>query len=686
MGMRALRNLRRFGFTGPLYQVNPRYQELEGELCYPSLEALPEVVDAAFIAIPAARTIDVVDECGRVGVRAAVVPSNGFAEAGEEGQALARRLGEAARGHGIAICGPNNIGLINVHDRTVMWPAHLHDLPAPGGVALVTQSGSAGIAISQDDRALGFAYLVSTGNEAVLTVADYLAFLARDDRVRVILMFLETIRDPVGFAAAAREATVRGKRVVVVKAGESAGGREAVAAHTGALAGEAEVYDAFFRALGVIRAADLDEMLEMAALLSAYPAPPPTPHVAAVILSGGLGALLADLAAAAGVSLAPLGAATREALHQALPPYPRLRNPIDAMGLGWDAEMFESVLATLARDPAYGTILLAMDATAAGGADTTMVLEMTGMCARLAPETTARFVFTNNTTAGGLNAEVRATLDSAGIPYLAGMRETLAAVGKWTRPLARPIDPVPATGDWRGRAASAVALSELERFRLLTEAGVPMVACEPAGSGAAAVKAAERVGYPVAMKASGPEIAHKTELGLVRLGLANATAVKRAFSELQALSPRGSGAEIVIQPMAGPGVEMILGARAVPGFGSLIVVGMGGTYVELLGISSHGLAPIGRESAIDMLDETPLGAILAGARGKGPYDIEAAAGAIQAFSRFADAAGDVLASIEINPLIVLESGLGAVGVDLLMEPATPTDDSSSEEGEANDDL
>ena len=228
------------------------------------------------------------------------------------------------------------------------------------------------------------------------------------------------------------------------------------------------------------------------------------------------------------------------------------------------------------------------------------------------------------------------------------MRETLAAVGKWTRPLARPIDPVPATGDWRGRAASAVALSELERFRLLTEAGVPMVACEPAGSGAAAVKAAERVGYPVAMKASGPEIAHKTELGLVRLGLANATAVKRAFSELQALSPRGSGAEIVIQPMAGPGVEMILGARAVPGFGSLIVVGMGGTYVELLGISSHGLAPIGRESAIDMLDETPLGAILAGARGKGPYDIEAAADAIQAFSRFADAAGDKVRAATIG--------------------------------------
>ncbi len=686
MGMRALRNLRRFGFAGSLYQVNPRYQELEGAPCYPSLAALPEVVDAAFIAIPAARTIDIVDECGRIGIRAAVVPSNGFAEAGAEGRVLAHKLGEAARGHGIALCGPNNIGLINVHDRTVMWPAHLHDLPRPGGTALVTQSGSAGIALSQDDRALGFAYLISTGNEAVLTVADYLAFLAREDHVHVILMFLETIRDPAGFAAAAREAAARGKRIVVVKAGESAGGREAVAAHTGALAGEAEVYDAYFRRLGVIRAADLDEMLEMAALLSAYPAPPREPHVASVILSGGLGALLADIGAANGVSHAPLSAATREALHQVLPPYPRLRNPIDAMGLGWNVDMFESVLATLARDPTYGSILLAMDTTAAGGADTAMVLEMAAMCARLAPETEARFVFANNTTAGGLNAQVRARLDAAGIPYLAGMRESLAAIGQWARPPERPMDPPRAAGDWRDRAASAGVLTESGRFRLLSEAGVPMAACEPASSAEAASAAAAKLGYPIAMKGAGPGIAHKTELGLVRLDLADAAAVEAAFRDLQARLPRVPGAEIVVQPIAGPGVELILGARPTRGFGTLVVVGMGGTYVEQLGISSHRLAPLDREGAIDMLDETPLGAILAGARGKGPYNIEAAADAIAAFSRFADAAGDVLASIEINPLIVLEAGHGAVGVDLLMEPAAPADGSPCDGGDASHDL
>ncbi len=666
IGTRAYRNLRRYGFPGALYPINPRYPEFDGETCYPSLSALPEVPDFVFIAIPAARTPEVVEECAKLGVKAAEVASGGYSESGAEGAALEARLRDTARKHGIALCGPNNIGFLSIHEKTVSWPSPMPGAPKPGGIAVVTQSGSIGIVLCQDERKIGLAYLVSAGNETVLNAADYLDYFATNPNVRVVLMFLETIRDPAKFAKAADAARAAGKRVVVLKVGRSALGSRAVSAHTGAIAGEDALYDAFFARHGIMVVDELDQMLELAVLLDSYGDPPPNPNVVPLTLSGGEAALLADLAAKHKVELRDLSPETAAKLQPHFPAWQTPRNPLDAYGLGWDAGRVENILKTLAEDKTIGTVALAFDAPASGGADGAWAAQAAEMCGRLKATSHARFVFLNNSAAGGLHAGARAALDAAGIPFLAGMGHAFAALGAWSA-LARPqpktakVAPLPAT--IRARAEKAEGLNEAQRFQLMADAGVPMAPCRAVGSKAEAEKTAKELGFPVALKGGGPEILHKTEMGLVKLGLRDAPAVGMAYGELA--GKVGGKGGVFVQPMIGPGIELILGARIDPAFGPAIAVGLGGTYVEIFKAASLRLAPVDQEEALAMLRQGALGKILAGARGKGPYDIDAAADAVVALSRFALGTADLFAAIEINPLIVMEKG--AFGVDVVLE-------------------
>lgn len=672
IGFRVIRNLRRLGFPGPIHPVNPRYAEVAGLRCYPSLSALPERVDAAFVAVPAARGPAILAEAGACRIRAVVINASGYADGGPEGKALQDELERTARAHRIAVCGPNNMGFINVHRRTALWTAGRFPELRPGPVAVISQSGSVALTLSQDERKLGLAWVITTGNEAVLSAADYLSHVVRDDRVRLVLLFLEAIRAPALFAEAATEAAARGKRLLAVKVGKSEGGRAAVTAHTGALAGEDEVYDAFFRRHGVARFKDLDEMTEAAVLFSAYPASPPTPHVAAATFSGGEAALIADLGAETGISFPAFAPGTVERLRPAFPPAATLRNPLDAWGLGWDLGRFTLVLEGLLADRAIGTIAFAVDAPASGGGDGPIVAQMARVSVEALRATDKRLVFFNNTTGGGLNPEVAEILAKGGIPYLAGMREALAAIAGWVRGGERegaPVMPRGVPGERaRERARDWRRLTEVERFRLLGEAGVPMVECRAVTSPEDAVLAAEQLGYPVVLKATSADAPHKTELGLVRLGLETAAAVREAFGELAGRT--GHGVSLLVQRMAGPGVELIAGVRNDPAFGSLVVVGLGGIHVEVLREVSVRLGPVDRETAAAMLRETRAGALLRGARGKGPYDLDAAADAIAALSEFGAGAHGVLAAVEINPLIVLEQGKGAVGVDALLEPVS----------------
>jgi len=664
IGTRVLNNLRRIGFPGPIYPVNPRHASLHGLTCYPSLSALPEKVDAAFLAVPSASGPDLVDEAGRCGIPALFLNASGYGD--EAGVELQRRVEETAARYGIVICGPNNLGLINVHDRVAMWaPRHMKVLE-PGSLGVISQSGSIALILSEDERDLGFAYLVTAGNEAVATVADYLSAMVQDDRVKVILLFLETLRDPRAFSAAAVEARRRGNRIVALKLGASAEARALVQAHTGALAGEDRLYDAFLKALGIIRVRDLDEMLETATLLSMHSDPLPRGLAAMVTLSGGEAALIADIGSEYGLKFPALAAQTLARLRPAFPPYSTISNPVDAWGLGFNEERFKIVLHALFDDPDIDLIGFSVDAPGRGGGDVSYACVMAQAC--VDAKTDKRLVFLNNTAGSGVNADVRKITDAGRIAYLSGMRPALAAISHAVKLKPPPAAerPQPAVQ----RAAQPLPSDEAACFRLLGDSGVPMIGAETVGSRHAAVSAARRFGYPVVMKGVAAHLPHKSDLGLVKLGLNGDDEVAAAFDALTATLAKHARADaqgnVVVQATAEAGVELIVGIRNQKGFGSFVIVGPGGVLVELANQASVRLGPVTADEARAMLDETAAGKLLRGARGKPACDLNAAAAAIAAFSRFGAARVDTLASLEINPLIV--GPRGAKGVDMLFEP------------------
>ena len=672
-GWRVTRNLKNGGFKGGIYPINPRYEEVLGLRCYPDLKALPETPDAVFIGIPAEQVAPVLEEIGKAGIKAVVTNASGFADGGPEGIARQKVIEKIAADYGIAICGPNNTGFVNLVDETQIatWP-RMPNLKR-GSVAAVTQSGSVAIALAQEEFDLGLAYVITAGNEAVCGVAEYLDYLVRDPCVKVVALYLETIRNPVLFAKAALEAARRGVRIVALKVGATEQGMAAVSAHTGALAGDDKVYDAYFRRLGVVRVHGLDELAEAARLFSFYPDPPRTPHVVPLTFSGGQAGVIADIGSQIGLSMPQYAPETLAKIKPAFPVFATPRNPLDAWGLGWDAQRFTDMVQALADDASIGAVVFAVDMPHLGGADTFIVEDMLPVAKVVAPKTGAKIVWINNMTGGGYFKPMIDQIKDAGFPYLRGMSAALSALQKWTNyeaPGARPaVPPLPAA------VAKVAALSEPERFKLMTDAGVPMCPCTAVTTRAEAIDAAKRAGFPVVLKATAPNLPHKTELDLIRLNLKDADAVGAAFDDLskkfKSVPNVGQAAAIVVQPMAGPGVELIVGVRNDPRFGSAIAVGLGGTFVEILREARVEIGPVTAAEARKMLDATRAGTILKGVRGKGPYDIDAAAEAIAALSRFGASTMGTLSAVEINPLIVLEKGKGAVGVDVLLEPVKP---------------
>ena len=660
----------------PVYPVNPRRTEIKGMRCYPDLASVPRPIDLAYIALPAALGAEVLEQAAKAGVGAVAIPGSGYADGGPEGEARQARIVDIARRHRILICGPNNLGFVSHLDRVTAWPTHIADIDDNARVALITQSGSAGIAISQDPRRLGLAYLVSTGNEANVNAADYLDYFAGNDRVDVILVYLETLREPAKFARAAEKANAAGKRIAAVKVGRSESAQRMVAAHTGGIAGEDAVYDAFFRRHGILRAEDLDGLVEIGLLLSALPRPPARDGVAVVTVSGGEAALAADLLAEKDILLPDFAPATVDALRDAFLPFATPRNPVDAYGLGWDRERFERIVRAVLADEAIGSVVLCMD-TYAPGVEQKMSEELTQVCVRVAGECDKPIVFVNNTSGGGINPQLEAALRAARIPALLGMREGLSAVAEWLGARGRrdesgrdDASTPPAAPTWRARVEAA--REDEERCALLAEAGVAMAAIRRVDSAGEAVATAAEFGGPIALKGSAPGLLHKTEQGLVAIDLREEQAIRDAFAALERRLARfapavGGAGRILAQRMAGPGIELIFGARQAGDFGTVVAVGVGGTLVEVIRQVSIRLAPIDRATALAMLEEGVAGRLLRGVRGRGPFDLEAAAEALSAFARLADAAGDALKAMEINPLIVLEQGQGVLGVDVVFE-------------------
>lgn len=660
-GNALLREVVSGGFAGPVYPVNPRYQEVMGLRAFRSLAELPERADLALLAVGAERVTAQLRAAAEAAIPAAVV----YAGMGGGADAQLREIASAA---GLVVCGSNCMGFLNLeHSLRACAYGQPRGL-RPGPVAFISHSGSAFSAVVHNGRAVRFNVVVSAGTELSVTMDRYADYALSLPSTRAIALFMETSRDPAGLRHLLRRAAEQDVPVVCLKVGKNARSRQFVATHSGAMAGEDAAYDAVFEAYGVLRVADLDEMMDTLELMTVGRRPGPG-NIAAVTDSGGERALLADVAAAVGVTFAEVGQGTLARLREIVPPSLVPDNPLDA----WDAlegaeQVFAGALLALHDDPAVCAVALCVDLTAEELADALYTKVALGVQAAA-----SKPVLVVCHVSSAVDRGAAARLREAGVPVLVGTRSGLAAVrhaqayrDARARPRLAPpaVDPA-VTRRWRDRLASRHALSVTESFQLLSDYGIPVVPTLAASSAQQAAAAGERVGWPVVLKTAAADVAHKTEAGGVRLGLAGPGPLAAAYAEMA----RALGPHVTVSRSAGPGVELALGIVRDPQFGPLVMAGAGGVLVELLADRAFALPPLDAGRAGAMLGNLKAGRLLGGFRTVPACDVTAVASAIVRLSALAADVGDLVSELDINPLIAGPSG--CVAVDVLVRLDLP---------------
>jgi acetyl-CoA synthetase len=668
-GDTVLANLERAGFPGPVWGVHPTRRTVHGRECVPSPADLPEAVDAVVFAIPAAKVPASLVEAAERGCRGAIVIAAGFGES-PSGSEVERELEEAAARAGIPVCGPNGNGVISVAARAPLWGDSVPEL-RPGPVAMITQSGNLAVNAIGSRRGIDFHTLVSAGNQTVLDAADWLAAVARRDGVRSIALFLEEDGDGARLAESLAVCAERGVGVAVLKVGTSRAGAEAASAHTGAVAGDQPAFRALIEEAGGVIAGDPHELLELARVLAEPRARPPTGghHGLAVLTcSGGDSGTAADLAEREGLDLPPLTEETVARLAELLPAAATPGNPLDYTSLIWgEAELLASIAETVGDDPGIDQLLLLYDhpeglrpeheaewrAVRTGLADGAERSRAAALIASTLPDL--------------IDDEAARELAARGIPAIAGLATAIACVRALQAP---PGDPdrlraisaaasrVPAGSN--GRAADW--LGEGAGKRLLREHGLPVpdgAEIDPGDEGACLAAAAE-LGWPVALKLSGPSVRHKSDSGALALGIGGEDELRRARERLVAL-PEASGATLIVERMAEPGVELLVSARAdavVP----VLTIGLGGVWTEALGDAAVVPLPADAERVAEAIRSLRGASLLTGGRGGEPIDIEAAAELGAGLGRLLIERG--LRLIELNPVVVHRRG--CVALDALV--------------------
>ena len=671
IGGRPLQFLQKYGYAGGIYPINRKGGLVQSLQAYASVAELPEVPELAVIAVPPAGVLDAVQDCAQRGVKAAVILSAGFSEMGEEGSRLQARIGEVARASGMRIVGPNCLGAIGVPDKSIATfsVALESSFPAAGSVGIVSQSGNLGSFTLRlaGERGLGVSRMLTTGNECDVDIADAIASLAADPGTSVILCCMETCRDGAKLMQAMAMAREAGKPLVVLKVGVSEAGSAAAASHTGALAGSDAVFDAVLRQGGALRVPSIELLLEVGHALSvAGPARVPGGHrVAVLTASGGFGVLLADAASAQGLALPKLAAQTQERIVAAVP-FAAPSNPVDMTAqVSSRPEVLAQMLDAVARDDSCDALILQsanafhvprlrdvfLEALAQVRKDHPARLIL--LCAR-APE------------------DVRARLNAMGFPVVEGIDAACATVAALLRFGARESERIAAPAIARVPLAAEAFATEASAKAVLAEAGLPVPREAVARSLDEALAAAREMGFPLVLKIVSPDIAHKTEVGGVFVGVRSEAQLREEYGQLLArVASKAPGARIagvLVAQMVQGGVELILGARKDPVFGPMVMAGLGGIFAEIFKDVALQPAPVDEAQATAMLRSLKAFPLLDGARGRPKADVQAAARAIAALSRFAVRHADSVCEIDINPLVVLEQGRGAHALDALLVP------------------
>ncbi len=664
-GSRVMANMA--GFDGRLYQINGKYEQLGGRPCHASLAALPEIPDCVVIATGRDAVEPIVAECARRGVGAVVILAAGFAETGKPDRvALQARLAAMAAEADMRLVGPNTIGLVNYAIGAGLTFSGMPDRRplAPHAIGIVSQSGSLGFALSQAiERGMSVSHVLTAGNSCDVDVADQVAYLATDPHCRAIACVFEGMADPGRMIAAAERAWAADKPLVMYKMATGEEGARAALSHTGSLAGSGAAYRAAFARAGVVQVDDLEALVEAAAFFAKAP-PPSAPGVAVIATSGGAVIMAADKAERHSVPLPQPGPAGAAILAAHVPEYGSTRNPCDVTAQAIsDPAGLAACTQALLSDPIYGALVTTQGyayASATARLPTFAAAAQNNgkiVCSVWVPEWL-----------GGPGAREIET-----DPHLClfhSMDRCFAALAAWHRRAAQRAEPrrservTPPEAAAQARTllqAAGRTLTEREAKRIVALYGIPVVADVSATTAEAAAAMASSMGFPVVLKGEHPDIQHKTEAGLVRLDLRDDMAVRAAATAM--LETPGL-AGLVVQPMVGKGVEIMVGARIDPQFGPLVVVGLGGVFVELLRDTVLALAPVTTQEASVMLSTLKAGAVLDGFRGSAAVNRDKLAEIVARFSELAADLRDEVSELEINPLIA--SGDRIIAVDALI--------------------
>lgn len=670
IGGRPIAYTTRSGFAGRILPVNPKRQEVQGLPCYASVEALPETPDVAIVAVPGQAAIDAVEALGARGTRAAIVFTAGFAEVGPEGALAQDRLMAAARRHGMRVLGPNCLGLFNA--LTGFYPIFTSSFetgfPLPGRIGIASQSGAYGTHLfaTARDRRLGTSILVTTGNEADVTVAEAIAWMSEADEVDVIMAYVEGVRDGPLFADALDRARRAKKPVVVMKVGRSAIGSAAAQSHTASIAGDDAVFDAVLAECGAIRARTTEELVDIAQL-AARRIYPVRNTLGVITISGGAGVLISDAAELAGLPMPPMPDAAQARLKAALPIASPL-NPVDCTAQAFnDLSLVGRFTRSMVEDGGYRSILA--------------FFTQVGSAASLAPEIRRQLNAIKHDHPDRLYVmsvlgpvERIAEYEADGyVNYEDPARAVvaIAAMGRFGEVFAQPERPLPATSE--PLALPRTSPSEADAKALLARAGIAAAPERTAATADEAAAAAAALGFPVVLKILSPDIVHKSEIGGVLLDVADEAAVRSGFATLLARAaeraPDASIEGVLVARQLRGGTECILGIHRDPVFGPVAMFGLGGIFVEVMRDVVFRRCPFDRVDAERMVRSIKGAPLLLGARGRPPADIPALAEMLSRLSVIAASCGPELQGVELNPVLVMPVGDGAYAVDAVIEIA-----------------
>ena len=670
LGASVLANLVRNEFAGDIHLVNPKRETISGRPAVPSVEALPEGVDCAILAIPRVAVLETMRQLAAKKAGAAIIFAAGFAEGGEQGVADQQEIGRIAREAGIVVEGPNCLGSVNYLDRIPLTFIDTHvKAPSPGGVGIVSQSGAmaAVLAVMLEARTMDLTYSVSTGNEAGSGVEDYLEFMIDDEKTRIIAMIVEQFRDPARFLTLVEKAKAANKPVILLHPGKSSAARESAATHTGAMAGDYKLMRAKVERAGVVMAETLEELGDITEIAARCPSLP-SGGTAVLGESGALKALTLDLAEELELPLPTLSDDNAPALREALPDFVPVSNPLDLTAQGLvDPDMYYRTLAALFQDDRVGTIFAGIIQTNPA----TIGIKLPPFLRAVRElKATKPVIFGGVDEGAEVPADWIEQLRAEGIPYFPTTERALRAIRRLTGATARDAsktDAAPASVPALANETGVVP--EYKSKQLLAPLGIPFPKGQFAATVEEAIAAAEAVGGPVVMKAQAAALSHKSDAGGVALNLVGADAIRAAWEKMFADVKRYDASIILdgvlIEAMGARGLELIVGAKNDPQWGPVILAGFGGVTAEILQDVRLLSPDMTKEAIVAELGQLKQAALLHGYRGAPELDVDAVADLIGGIGRLLRGEPRIQ-ELDLNPVVVYPKGQGVVALDALM--------------------